>query len=75
VLERGPHVTPGRAVLPAEDRALLLLAWQVRELIIDCPIHRHLAAPTGLRLGKLEHAAAEIDAVPGELEDLVLARA
>src|SRR5262245_27785361 len=69
------RTSPQAAVLPAEARPFLLLVGQIREHVVDRAVHRHLAAPTVLRLRELEHTAAEIDALPDELEDLVLAHA
>src|SRR5215470_12834175 len=68
--EGGAYLAPRTAVPPAEHEALLLLPHERREHVVDCPVHGNLTTAAALRFLEADHAAGEVDALPGEPEDL-----
>src|SRR5215470_11451147 len=68
--EGGPHLAPGAAVSPAEHEALLFLPSERGEYIVDRAVHGNLAPTAALRFLETDDAAGEVDALPGQAEDL-----
>src|SRR5262249_46481099 len=72
-LEGPADVPPRGNVASAEHEVLYLRPRQRRKRIVYGPVHRNLPSATALRLLEAQHAAGEVDTLPGEAKDLVLA--